>query len=123
MKKSVICTECPKGCEIVVTISGKAIQSMEGFSCPKGSEYAKNEILAPVRFITSTIPTTGLALNMIPVKTSMPIPKDRIFDVMREVRSTRISDAVTIGDVIIKNVAGLDVNIVATRSNKEEVHR
>jgi len=47
MKKEITCIVCPKGC--LVTIDDANLEDISGYSCPKGMDYAKNELLHPVR--------------------------------------------------------------------------
>ena len=79
MIKKITCIVCPNGCEI--EIDGDNIR---GYTCKRGLEYAKNELLAPKRTITSTVRISGVD-EVCPVKTSLPIPKEEIFNVMKEI--------------------------------------
>jgi CxxC motif-containing protein len=47
-------------------------------------------------------------------KTSDVIPKESVFDVMKAINAVRANNDLQIGDVIIENVLGLGVNVVAT---------
>ena len=112
MNRQLICIVCPKGCHLSVDEN----LNVTGNSCKRGETYAKNELTAPTRMITSTVLVEGGELERLPVVTSNPIPKGKIFDVMREINKAKTKAPVSIGDVIIENVLGLDVNIVATRN-------
>ena len=50
----------------------------------------------------------------VPVQTSSPIPKAKMFEVMKEINSVLADDNVKIGDVIISRVANTDSDVVAT---------
>ena len=50
---------------------------------------------------------------MVSVKTSIPIPKDKIFEVMGEIRKVSVEAPVKIGDVIISDLFSAD--IIATK--------
>jgi len=67
-----------------------------------------------MRTVTSTVKCEGGAI--ISVKTSGTVPKERVFDVMREINRTLGGANVKIGDVVIKNVLSLGVDVVATSS-------
>lgn len=110
--KELICIVCPRGCHISVDEN----MNITGNTCPRGKEYAINEMTHPTRMITSTVVIDGMELKRLPVMTSAPIPKDRIFDVMEEINKARAKAPVKIKDVIIKDVLGLGVDIVATRN-------
>lgn len=115
MIKKITCIECPVGCCIDVEADGDNLVKISGAKCPKGEAYARREVFNPVREISSTVAASGLSVRMVPVKTDRHVPKDRIYDVMKEIRSARVWKPVSVGDIIIEKVAGLDVNIVATR--------
>ena len=110
--KELICITCPKGCHLKVDEESFAVT---GNSCPRGAVYGENELRNPVRVVTSTVIAEGPARRL-PVKTDRPIPKGRIFEVMDEIAKLRVKPPVTVGDILIPNVAGTDGNVVATKS-------
>lgn len=55
-------------------------------------------------------------ISRLSVKTSKPIPKGKIFEVMNEINKIKVKTPIYIGDIVLENVLGLDVNIVATRT-------
>lgn len=109
--KEFICIVCPRGCHLKVDDE----MNVTGNTCPRGKVYALNEITNPTRMITSTVAIESVELHRVPVMTSKPIPKGKIFDVMGEINKVRVKAPIKIGDVIIKNVLGLDSDIIATR--------
>ena len=52
--------------------------------------------------------------RIVAVKTADVIPKERVFDAMREINVCRPDGEIEIGDVIIENVADTGVAVVAT---------
>ena len=50
------------------------------------------------------------------VKTASDVPKDKIFDCMREIRGTTVKAPIRIGDIIIRNCAGTGVDVIATKN-------
>jgi len=116
MTKKLICIECPNGCVLSVESDGNKIISVEGNNCEKGETYAQSEIENPVRILTSTVLAEGLSLKMIPVRTDGPIPKEKLLEAMKEIRKIKIRKAVHSGDIIVKNLLDLEVNLVSTRS-------
>ena len=115
MKKNITCIECPVGCELTVDIEDSKVIKVSGNKCPKGLEYARNEVENPVRILTSTVLARGLSAKMVPVRTSGPIPKGMMGPAMREIKKARVTKEVGVGDVICKNLLGLGVDLVATR--------
>jgi len=117
MKKNMICIECPNGCLLKVEIKDGKVASVEGHQCEKGEKYAFSEVEKPLRILTSTISTTDdLHMNWIPVRTDKPIPKDKLFEAMEELKKLKIKKPVEVGDIIAQGFLNLDVNLIATRN-------
>jgi len=112
-----ICINCPLGCALTVTMDDNGeVLSVEGNTCPRGDAYARKELTSPTRIVCSSVPVSGSKLGpMVSVKTASDIPKGKIFDVMAQIRATRVEAPVRIGDVVVANVAGTGVDVVATR--------
>ena len=108
--KEMVCIICPRGCHLVVDDK----LNVTGNNCPRGAKYAVSELTNPVRTITSFVKTNSLINPTCSVKTSNPIPKDKMLDIIKEINKIKLNVPVNIGDVVIKNVLGLDVDIVAT---------
>lgn len=104
------------GCQITVEYEGENIHSVVGNSCAIGDRYARQEVIHPERTVTSTVYVTGGDKPRCSVKTQHNIPKDRIFDCMKVINSTKIAAPVRIGDVVIHDVCGTGVDVVATRN-------
>lgn len=51
----------------------------------------------------------------VPVKTASDIPKGKIYDIMKELDKVTMKAPVAIGDVVIPNVLGLGVDVVACK--------
>ena len=118
-EKKLICIMCPLGCEVTVKYDEKGgIQEVLGQKCPKGEKYARNEFATPLRVLTSTVAIGGAAFARLPVKTSGFIPKDKMFECMKEIEKIRVKAPIKIGEKIINNILGLNVDVVATRDVK-----
>lgn len=121
-KKELICVICPNGCQLQADIQeGEelAVTEVTGNLCDKGPEWAKQEIVNPMRTITSSVLVDNGDFPMVSVKTNSPISLKSIFEVMREIKATKLKAPVNIGDIIIEKVAGLPCNIIATRDVKK----
>ncbi len=121
MKKELTCIICPMGCRLEADCQtakngSLSIRSVTGNTCPRGEKYARAELTHPERTVTSTVALEDGRYRRLPVITSAPIPKERIFDVMKEIRAVSVCAPVKIHDIIIENVCGLGVNILASRS-------
>ena len=115
MEKHLTCICCPLGCRITVLLDGNEIANISGNRCKRGEEYARREITAPVRTVTTTVRVTGGASPVVSVKTKTDIPKDRIFDCIACLKNISVEAPVNIGDVIVKDVAGTGIDIIATK--------
>ncbi len=114
--KKLICIQCPLGCPLNVSIENGEIVKVEGQSCKRGEVYAKKEITAPTRTVTSTVALIGGKLPVVAVKTKTDIPKEKIFDCMQVINNTVANAPVRVGDVLVKDLCGTGVALVATAS-------
>mgnify|MGYP003301777749 CR=1 FL=1 len=114
MKKSLICVSCPLGCPIEVEIENGEVVAVTGNTCKRGDAYARTEITNPMRSLTTSVKVEGGVHPVVPVKSSAPIPKGKMFECMGVINQTSVKAPVKIGDVVIENILGLGVDIVAT---------
>lgn len=115
-KRQLTCIVCPRGCALTVELSDSGeVLSVSGNLCPRGNTYAINECTNPMRTVTSTVRCENGAV--VAVKTSKNVPKSRVFDVMTEINSTTAQNEIKVGDVIIADVCGLGVDIIATANS------
>ena len=91
------------------------IVSVSGYTCKRGDVYARKEVTNPTRIVTSTVMVEGGRADMVSVKTKEDIPKDKIFACVKALKGITVKAPVHIGDVILKDVAGTGVDIVATK--------
>ena len=111
--KQLVCIGCPRGCRLTVEEnSGEFI--VTGNTCPRGKAFAISEMTEPKRTICSTVKTVFPGCPVLPVRVSDDIPKDGIFDVMREINAVVLTERIGRGDVIIENVLGLGVDVIST---------
>ncbi|MFA6708830.1 MAG: DUF1667 domain-containing protein [Fusobacterium sp.] len=112
MKKEMICIVCPIGCHL--SIDTESLQ-VTGNNCPRGEVYAKEELTAPKRVITSTVKIKGGIYKRVPVKTDGSIPKDFNFKCMKELDKIELVSPVKVGDIVIENLLDTGVNVVVCR--------
>ena len=113
---NLICIGCPLGCPLTVEMEGSEVKAVSGNTCPRGDAYARKEMTNPTRIVTSTVRVSGGRLAMVSVKTASDIPKGKIFDCVKALKDVEVKAPVRIGDVIVENVAGTGVNIIATKN-------
>ncbi len=115
MIKELTCIGCPMGCALSVDINGDNM-TVTGNTCKRGADYAIKELTNPTRIVTSSVRVMGGELDCVSVKTAADIPKDKIFDCMRELKNIEVKAPVKIGDVIVENIAKTGIAIVATKN-------
>ena len=113
MKRTLTCIICPRGCSLTAEQTDGTV-AVTGHTCPKGAEYAVNEILHPMRTVTATVRVSNRENTMVSVKTAQPVPKDRMMDVMNALRKTAVTAPICIGQVLLQNIE--DSDIVATKN-------
>lgn len=117
--RELTCIVCPRGCTLQIT--GEAGNyTITGNACKRGEQFATAEMTCPMRTICTTVKTAFPAVPVISVRTSREIPKERIFDVMREINSLCITHPTGRGEVILQNVLGLGTDIIVTADWPEE---
>ena len=104
------------GCPLTVVMNGNEVVSVTGNTCKRGDVYARKEVTAPTRIVTSTVKVSGGSIDMVSVKTKEDIPKGKIFECIKALKNIVVPAPVHIGDVILENVAGTGVSIVATKN-------
>jgi len=109
------CIGCPMGCQLTVKVEDGKMVDVTGHTCKKGKEYAENEISAPTRMVTSVLTVEGSVAPLC-VKTAQAIPKEKIWDCLKEIRAAKVTLPVTIGDVVVADVCGTGINVIATRN-------
>lgn len=114
--RELVCIGCPMGCNLEIELNNGEIVSVKGNTCKIGHEYGEKECTNPTRVITSSVRVSDGDIEMVPVKTSLDVPKDMIFDITKVLKDIIIEAPIKVGDIIVNNVLGTGANIVATRS-------
>lgn len=115
-ERELTCIGCPLGCALTVTMDGNQVLKVEGQSCKRGEAYGRKECTHPTRIVTSTVAVKGGSMARVSVKTKTDISKDKIFSCMEVIRGIEVQAPVHIGDVILKNVAGTQTDLIATKN-------
>lgn len=114
-ERIITCIGCPMGCQLTAQVEDGKLVSVTGYTCKQGKEYAEHEVTAPTRMVTSVLAVEGSPVPLC-VKTAQAIPKKKIWACLRELRAVKVTLPVSIGDVIVSNVCGTGVDVVATRN-------
>lgn len=116
MKRLFTCIVCPIGCEIEAEHEGPDLISVTGNLCPKGEAYVTQELSDPRRTIATNVSVKGGIMPLASVRLTQPIPRNRIMDVMSEIDKLSLAAPLVIRDVVIKNVLGLDSDVIVTKN-------
>lgn len=119
MRKVYTCIICPNGCEIETEIVDGQVQSVRGNTCDKGADYVRREITAPMRTIATSVRVEGGELPLASVRLSAPVPKEKIFAVMEQVKRICLTAPVEAGTVVLPKVCGLDSDVIVTKQVKK----
>lgn len=119
-KRHFVCVICPIGCEVDVIHDGGEIISMEGNKCKKSEEFVRQELIEPMRVLTTTVRIQGARWPVIPVRTDKSVPKRLFLRIMRQLRRIELQAPVNMLDAVVKDVAGTGASIIATRTMPHE---
>ncbi len=118
-EKEITCIVCPIGCKILVKTDGKHIKNLDGNKCKRGIDYVEHEALDPRRMLTTSVFIKDGEWPLVSVKSSQPVPKDKVFIILKEIKKVKLRAPIKSGQKILKNVANTDVNIIATKTVKK----
>ncbi|HPX31918.1 MAG TPA: DUF1667 domain-containing protein [Erysipelotrichaceae bacterium] len=108
-----ICIGCPRGCKLLIDENND--YTVTGHSCQIGVEYGKNEVLNPTRVLTTIVKIENAIHNCLPVKSSKPLPKEKLIEVSKALKEVVVKSPVKTNEIIVKNILNTGIDIVATR--------
>jgi CxxC motif-containing protein len=114
-KRTIVCIGCPLGCRVTVTQDKKGgVAAIKGAQCKQGEKYVLKEFENPVRTLTATVRTGDEDFPLLAVRTSRPVPKGLMADIMRRTAEITVKPPVNVGDVVAKNILKTGSDLVAT---------
>ena len=113
-ERTIICTVCPMGCSMTVKANGNEIVSVENNECPRGEAFARDEFICPTRTLTSSVLIYGSKEPLLPVRTEKPVPKEKFKECMEAIKATTVKAPVKMHQVIIHDLAGTGVDLIAS---------
>ena len=119
-KRHFVCVVCPIGCEIDVVHDGGKIISMEGNRCEKSEEFVSQELIEPMRILTTTVRIQRARWVVIPVRSDKAVPKRLFPRMMKQLGRIRLQAPVNMLDVVVRDVLHTGANIIATRTMLRE---
>jgi CxxC motif-containing protein len=101
-----------------VEIDDNKVTNIIGYGCSRGKQWGIEEATSPKRVVMSVIKVRKGDLPTVSVKTDKRMPKERIRDVMKMLARLEVEAPIHMGQIIVKDIFGLGVNIIATREVK-----
>lgn len=114
IEKTITCIICPSSCQITVSGTESEIESIGGYTCNRGLDYATSEFLHPKRNLTAIVKAKGFKTPVISVRTSKPIPKDKQMECMEILKTLEVGPPFEIGRVVVDNILGTGSDIILT---------
>lgn len=117
--KDFYCTVCPSECHLTVTLDRNgSVVSVTGNNCPRGERFGRQEATCPMRVLASTARLEGAQTGepLIPVRTREAIPLSLQAQAMDAIRRAHVVAPVKMGDIVLANVCGTGVDVVASCS-------
>jgi CxxC motif-containing protein len=112
---NLICTACPQGCTLTAVIENGEVIEVRGYNCKKGIDYGVAEMTNPRRMVATTVKVKNGFHPLLPVYTERPVPKPLIPQILDEIRKVEVTAPVKMKSVIVENVLGTGVNVLASR--------
>lgn len=109
------CIVCPLSCTVQVSRDGDGYKT-RGNQCRRGERYAIAEHTEPVRMVTTTIVIRNAVLQRLPVISEKEIPKAKLKECLRVLYRLTAEAPVVCGDVVLENICGTGVNMLAART-------
>lgn len=117
MIKKFDCIICPMSCHIDVEMDAKKeILKVQGNRCPRGEAYVRQEVICPMRMLTSTVRIHHAIHPLLPVITSQNVPRDTLFDIMEIVNTLEVQAPIHEHQVLVHNIANSGADLLASRS-------
>lgn len=119
MKNELICVVCPNGCLIDAEFTESNpphLIAFEGHKCPRGENWVRQEIENPMRTFSSSVLVKHGNFITGSVRTTKAVPLSKVMTVMEEIRKLSPEAPISVGDVLLRNPAGVETDIIATRS-------
>lgn len=112
----ITCIVCPNGCHMTVDAADGVVLAVEHALCNKGKHYAVEELVNPVRTLTTTVRVLGGELPLVSVRSDRPIPKQVMLSAVSSLRGILLEAPVKAGAVVVEDLLGTGARVIATKS-------
>ena len=117
MKKELICIVCPRSCHLTA-VQDDDTWNITGNMCPRGRDYALQELSDPRRVVTAVIPCRNGKLDFVPVRTDKPFPKMQVASLLNRLYKMSAAAPLKSGEIIWENVDNSGINVIVTESRE-----
>ncbi len=111
--QELVCINCPRGCLLTAEQGAEGL-IIRGNTCDRGPEYARQELINPMRVLTVLMRPEGGGIP-VSVRTDRPVPKSLLLQCAAEIYRTHPALPIRRGDVLIRDLCGTGSNVIATR--------
>jgi CxxC motif-containing protein len=92
---------------------------VSGNQCIRGEHFGFKEYTNPERMLITTMRIENSKFPVIPVRSQKPLPKDQLLAAVKIVDDHVCNAPVTMGQVVIPNILGTGIDVIASRSMDE----
>ncbi len=110
-----LCTSCPLGCRLEVDAVDDDVIEVRGNSCKRGIKYGTQEHTDPRRAVSTTVWLHGGPCERLPVRAAEPVPKQKVREFVQALQGLVVEAPVDFGAVVVSDVAGTGIDLIATR--------
>jgi CxxC motif-containing protein len=118
MTRQFICIVCPTSCRLTVAETAGEL-TVTGNECPRGAKHGIHEYREPTRMLTTTVAVSGGTLPRLPVISREEVPKALLDQCLQVLYRMELRAPLRSGDIVVKNICGTGVDVVASRSMKQ----
>lgn len=118
-QEELVCVNCPKGCNVTVQLEGDEVKDVQGYGCKEGLNYARQEVIRPMRILTSTVRIEGALSRVIPVITDGEIPLEMWQEAMAKIKTIKVQAPIAVNQIIVADFLGTGVNLVSSRTMRK----
>ncbi|WP_027628079.1 DUF1667 domain-containing protein [Ruminiclostridium cellobioparum] len=114
--REMVCIVCPNGCRLNVFVDEQnRVTRVENALCRNGRTYAEDEVQCPKRSLTSTVKVKGGTHPLVSVRSSKPIPREKLQEAVDTLRVLELTAPVDFHQVVVSDILGTGADIVTTR--------
>lgn len=113
--REIVCIVCPNSCRMQVAEKDGQF-TVTGNECKRGIAHGIQEWSSPERMLSTTVVMQGGTLPRLPVVSTRDVPKALLRDCLAALYQVVVSAPVTCGDVVVENICGTGIDVVASRS-------